>query len=133
MVFDMRKVLGALWNRLNKKTFEVKSKDRLLSISGSLVKFGAYSYGYQWISILRWDDDNEVVLEIGRFSSISYGLKVFIGGNHRSDWGSTYPFGHFAPTADFIEPVQGYPQKGRPVKIGNDVCIWARCNHYERS
>ena len=58
-------------------------------------------------------------LAIGAFTSIARGLKVFLGGDHRTDWISTFPFTTMWP------PVkgEGHPATKGNVTIGNDVWI----------
>jgi acetyltransferase-like isoleucine patch superfamily enzyme len=51
---------------------------------------GKYTYGK--IQTYYWDDENQLV--VGNFCSIAHGVVAFLGGNHRSDWVTTYPFGH---------------------------------------
>lgn len=97
-------------------------KDRVEIISGIKVNVGKFTYGTQWINILKWQDIG-LHVEIGRFCSISYGLKIYTGGNHRKDWITTYPFGHIPPSSKSILPVSGHPQSNQPVIIENDVWI----------
>lgn len=84
-------------------------------------RFGDHSYGR--LIIRRWTHDTR--LTIGRFCSIADGVTVFLGGNHRIDWASTYPFSDFAhrwPTA------AGHPStlsSRGDVVIGSDVWIGA--------
>jgi hypothetical protein len=33
-------------------------------------------------------------LVVGKFCSIASGVTIYLGGNHRHDWVTTYPFGH---------------------------------------
>jgi len=117
MVLKILKLLKRLFKRRNHLV-----NDRIEYISGIPVKIGKYTYGINWMSILVWDKENASV-EIGRFCSISYGLKIFTGGNHNSKWISTYPFGHVSPTFGVINPIKGHPRVSRKVKIGNDVWI----------
>ena len=56
-------------------------------------KIGKYSYIDQNNIDMTVYTPEEFV-EIGSFCSIAKGLKIFTGGNHRSDWITTYPFGH---------------------------------------
>jgi len=59
-------------------------------------------------------------LTIGSFCSISDCLTVMIGGDHRTDWVTTYPF----PVLwDAAEGVSGHGRVKGPVVIGNDVWI----------
>ena len=59
-------------------------------------------------------------LEIGCFCSISDEVVVFLDGEHRSDWVTTYPFSVFWPECrSFV----GHPATKGDVRIGNDVWI----------
>ncbi|NJS39780.1 MAG: CatB-related O-acetyltransferase [Rhodobacteraceae bacterium] len=52
-------------------------------------------------------------------------LTVFLGGNHRMDWSSTYPFGQVFLEILKIAPILGEPLPPRNLTIGNDVWIGA--------
>lgn len=64
-------------------------------------------------------------LTIGRFCSIADRVEIFLGGNHRTDWITTYPFGALpglwpsAPAAEGVHVSRG------GVSIGHDVWIGA--------
>ncbi len=81
-------------------------------------QIGAYSYGVP--AIRSWGE--QATLRIGKFCSFADGIEIFLGGNHRSDWVSTYPFSHMP---DFPEAaaVKGHPASRGDVVIGNDVWI----------
>ncbi len=70
------------------------------------------------MEILRYGNDG--VLEVGAYCSVAYGVKVMLGGNHRSDWVTTYPFSALRPGLGHIK---GYPEQGGDVTIGSDVWI----------
>ncbi len=91
-------------------------------ISGIPVSVGRHTYGLDYISILSWNGRG-VDVTIGSFCSISYGLTIFTGGNHRLSWVSTFPFGHTKSTRLFGAPISGHPVEPKPVAIGNDVWI----------
>ena len=59
---------------------------------------------------------------VGRFSSIASGVTILLGGNHQTNWVTTYPFMSFSewPSAARI---QGHPTTKGDVNIGNDVWI----------
>lgn len=56
-------------------------------------RIGRTSYGTP--KVLRWGEG--ATLEIGEYCSIAAGVKIFLGGNHRLDWVTTYPFTVFKP------------------------------------
>lgn len=111
-----------IYNRLFVKKQKC-SDDRIEQINGVNVKIGKYTYGYENASILVWDDPRTVIVEIGRFTLISYGLKIFTGGNHRTNGISTYSFGYIPNCPKGVAPVIGHPKPSKPVIIGNDVWI----------
>jgi acetyltransferase-like isoleucine patch superfamily enzyme len=77
---------------------------------------GHGSYGAP--EVQTWGNDG--LLKIGRFCSIGGGVKVMLGGNHRIDWVTTYPFNAIDPQAAHIP---GHPHSAGDVVIGNDVWI----------
>jgi acetyltransferase-like isoleucine patch superfamily enzyme len=82
---------------------------------------GKYSYGAVDIKAR----DNDAILIIGNFCSLAEGLKTYLGGNHRPDWVTTYPFGHVYK--DIFNNFNGYghPSTKGDIIIGNDVWIGA--------
>lgn len=68
--------------------------------------------------------DHELAeLKIGNFSSIGAGLRVFLGGDHRIDWATTYPFGHINIDTFNKFSGAGFNRTSGSVTIGNDVWI----------
>jgi chloramphenicol O-acetyltransferase type B len=71
---------------------------------------------------LRFPEPNSV-LKFGSFCSIGAGLVVFLGGNHRTEWVSTFPFGN-TPEGDFFKkPNKELTKSNGDVTVGNDVWI----------
>jgi acetyltransferase-like isoleucine patch superfamily enzyme len=62
-------------------------------------------------------------LKVGSFCCIARGVTIFLGGNHRIDWITTYPFTILRESAKHI---QGHPATRGNVIIGNDVWIGAK-------
>jgi len=87
-------------------------------------KIGKYSYIDQNNIDMNVYTPEEFV-EIGSFCSIAKGLKIFTGGNHRSDWITTYPFGHMHRDVFNTFSGEGHPHTKGSVIIGNDVWIGA--------
>jgi len=81
---------------------------------------GDYSYGCP--EVMSWGEGAKV--KIGSFCSLAGGTKVLLGGNHRSDWVTTYPFSVLDEPALGI---QGHPYTNGDVLIGNDVWIGMSC------
>lgn len=62
-------------------------------------------------------------LKIGRFCSISWDVTIFLGGNHRFDWISCYPFPHSTGNFPGASRVRDFFATAGDVTIGNDVWI----------
>jgi len=82
---------------------------------------GDFTYGHDSIQVMSWGEGAE--LTIGRFCSIAQNVKIFLGGNHRSDWVSTYPFGHINQNLLGDIKFPGHPATNGDVVIGHDVWI----------
>ena len=83
------------------------------------MSYGKYTYGNP---IIHWKNDN-AKLVIGNFCSIAGNVNIYLGGNHRSDWVTTYPFGHIHQTTFNNFNGIGLPSTKGDVIIGNDVWI----------
>lgn len=81
--------------------------------------YGTYSYGLP--HAISWGEDT--TYSIGKFCSLASGITIFLGGNHRVDWISTYPFNAFLDTFPNGASVTGHPATKGNVVIGNDVWI----------
>jgi chloramphenicol O-acetyltransferase type B len=81
-------------------------------------RIGRHSYG--WPEIMSFGDDGN--LSIGNYSSIAAGVRILLGGEHRVDWLTTYPFPALWPAA---ERIPGHPATKGDVTIGSDVWIGA--------
>jgi acetyltransferase-like isoleucine patch superfamily enzyme len=77
---------------------------------------GRWSYGD--LTVHTWGEG--ATLTVGSFCSIAPGVQVLLGGEHRADWVSTFPFTVLWPEAQTIE---GHPRTKGDVVIGNDVWI----------
>jgi acetyltransferase-like isoleucine patch superfamily enzyme len=90
----------------------------LVAATGSQV--GDFSYGQP--AVRWWGEPAKLV--IGRFCSIADGVTMFLGGNHRADWVTTYPFSVLDDWRA-AKDIQGHPATNGDVVIGNDVWIGA--------
>ena len=77
------------------------------------------SYGPFRVAHYQGDPPNEI--RVGRYCSIADGVKFFIGGNHRPDWVSTFPFRFVLGLPGAGE--DGHPASKGPILVGNDVWI----------
>lgn len=94
---------------------------RSQTIGRSLVECGAFTYGTENLSVRQWGEG--AALRIGAYGSIASNVTIFLGGNHRSDWVSTFPFGHIHTEVLGGEGIVGHPATRGDVTIGNDVWI----------
>lgn len=83
------------------------------------MKVGKYTYGQKNIKIVTTGAD----IIIGKFCSIAENIQVYLGQNHRTDWISTYPFGHIHTGAFSKFDGTGHPSTKGDILIGNDVYI----------
>mgnify|MGYP001332679649 CR=1 FL=1 len=100
-----------------------QSIDRIEFHSRIPIRVGKHTYGTKWMNVLVWSNHENAKIEIGRYCSISFNLRLFFGGNHNYDWITTYPFGHTDSTKNDFQPIKGHPKKVSSIIIGNDVWI----------
>ena len=86
---------------------------------GDRVSVGDYTYGNP--EIKHWGEDAK--LTIGRFCSIANEVVILLGGDHRSDWATTYPFPTFQNEWPEASEIGGHPVTKGNVVIGNDVWV----------
>lgn len=78
---------------------------------------GEGSYG----DLLVYCYDALTKLRVGKFCSFAFGVKALLGGEHNTDWVTTYPFGPLWARPD----LHGHPKSYGDIIIGNDVWIGA--------
>ncbi len=88
-------------------------------LKGPAFLIGEHTYG--WPEIMFANSGSRLV--IGKFCSISKEVKIFLGGNHRMDWVSMYPFKDMQSVFTNGAGVTGHPASNGDVVIGNDVWI----------
>lgn len=81
---------------------------------------GKNTYGVNNIKV-HWQ--GKCVVKVGAFCSIASNCNIFLGGNHRIDWITTYPFGHVHQDKFSKFNGVGHPATNGDVVIGNDVWI----------
>lgn len=82
-------------------------------------EIGDYTYGDP--TVYDWKGGGQ--LRVGKYCSIASGTIILLGGEHRAEFVSTYPFHMFGEGQGLPDP--GYGSKG-DVNIGNDVWIGQR-------
>lgn len=80
------------------------------------IDVGDFTYGVP--DVRFWDDKTH--LTIGKFCSIAKNVVIMLGGEHRIDWVTTYPFNSLMNSFSHIE---GHPATKGDIVIGNDVWI----------
>jgi len=84
-------------------------------------KIGKHTYGHEILNV--WDFGEGAHIEIGNFCSIACNVQIFLGGNHNTDWITTFPFGHTSKEKFNTVEGKGHPKTNGNVIIGNDVWI----------
>lgn len=84
--------------------------------SNELLYMDEGSYGNP--IVLSWGEGT--IATVGKYSSISTGTTILLGGEHRIDWVTTYPFSTLWPEA---VNYKGHPRTKGNVVIGHDVWI----------
>ena len=85
------------------------------------MRVGRYTYGHRGITVHHWGEPAELI--IGSFCSIASNVHVFLGGSHRTDRITTYPFGHIHQDIFNTHDGSGHPVTNGNVIIGNDVWL----------
>ena len=96
------------------------SETRVWREGRSTVTMGRFSYSGSLV-LRQWGEGAN--LTIGQFCSIAEGVTIFLGGNHRVDWATTFPFGHVFESQLQVEAPPGHPATKGNVVIGNDVWL----------
>lgn len=109
----IRKILNSLSASKDIVDAEIYTKD---FFKGYKYVIGDYTYGKPKILF----ENENANLEIGKYCSIAEEVTVFLGGNHRIDWITTYPFNVFN---EELFSVRGKSATKGNVEIGNDVWL----------
>jgi len=80
---------------------------------------GKYTYGNP---ILKFENEY-AKLNIGNFCSIAVNVTIYLGGEHRKDYVTTYPFGYLYQNVFNLNRQYGDKITKGDVNIGNDVWI----------
>ena len=83
------------------------------------MSYGRHTYGKA--QVFTWGEGAN--LTVGNFCSIAKNVKIYLGGNHRTDWVTTFPFGHLKKNIFTSFKGGGHPSTKGDVVIGNDVWI----------
>lgn len=83
-------------------------------------EIGLGSYGVPIVH--DWREGS--TLRIGAYTSVADDVHIFLGGHHRIDWISCYPFPAFVPEA---KDIPGFGGSRGDVVIGSDVWLASGC------
>lgn len=104
----------------DKKIIGFNKDDIILAKVGDYVyEIGKYTYE---MPDIKWKSDN-AKFKCGKFCSIAMNVKVYLGGNHRVDYVTTYPFGHVNQHIFNLHDGNHHPSTKGDVIIGNDVWV----------
>ncbi|WP_133770149.1 CatB-related O-acetyltransferase [Enterovirga rhinocerotis] len=84
---------------------------------------GDYSYGHPKVRF----SETGAKLRMGRYCSIADKVEILLGGNHRLDWTTTYPFTALPELWPTARDLEGSHASKGDVTIGNDVWIGSAC------
>jgi acetyltransferase-like isoleucine patch superfamily enzyme len=97
---------------------DVFGASNILHVRYPRSSIGRWTYG--GLVVHAWDEGEPLTfLTVGSFCSIAAGVQVFLGGEHRSEWVSTFPFNMW----DGGKPYSAPPKSKGDVVIGSDVWI----------
>lgn len=91
----------------------------LLARRPNQIAVGAYTYGRPKVRF----PESGAKLAIGRYGSIADGVEILLGGNHRTDWASTYPFPALPGLWPAAKGLAGHDATRGDVTIGHDVWL----------
>jgi acetyltransferase-like isoleucine patch superfamily enzyme len=97
---------------------EPEDRERVVTFDGGgWATFGRFSYGH--FSVHSWP--NSPLLRVGNFCSIAVGVELILGGEHRHDAVSQYPYHMvFDRTSDSVD--EDLTVRG-PIHVGHDVWL----------
>ena len=81
------------------------------------IEIGDFTYGTP--IIYKWDKQTK--LKIGKFCSIGGNVQILMGGEHHTEWNTTYPLNVFL--AEQLHPDERLAKSKGDITIGNDVWI----------
>jgi acetyltransferase-like isoleucine patch superfamily enzyme len=110
---------GWLRRRLNPDNQTRLHLARLIRERPGQIAVGAYTYGRPKV---RFPESGSRLV-IGRYGSIADGVEILLGGNHRTDWATTYPFPAMTGLWPEAAAIPGSDVSRGDVRIGHDVWL----------
>lgn len=96
---------------------------RLIARRPGQIAVGAHTYGRPKVRFA----ESGARLTIGRYGSIADGVEILLGGNHRLDWITTYPFPALPGIWPEASGQHGSDATNGDVSIGHDVWLGSQC------
>jgi len=92
------------------------------------MKIGIGTYGHESIRLHSFPNESKLI--IGNYCSIGRNVEVYLGGNHRTDWFTTYPLHKLNPALNKPDRIisKGDVVIGSDVWIGDNVTIMSGVN-----
>jgi len=84
------------------------------------ISLGEHSYISKGAEYIYYQSGSKVIT--GKYCAFARGIKFYLGGNHRTDWVSTFPFPDVKGW-DRAVGIKGHPTTKGNIVIGNDVWI----------
>lgn len=120
--------LAPVANGLLRKRFNPYNQTRLhlaklIARRPGQIAVGAWTYGRPKVRF----PESRAKLTIGRYGSIADGVEILLGGNHRTDWATTYPFPEWPDLWPAAAGIPGSDATRGDVAIGHDVWLGSQC------
>jgi acetyltransferase-like isoleucine patch superfamily enzyme len=110
---------GLLRKRINPHNQTRLHLARLVARRPGQIAIGAWTYGRPKVRF----PESGARLSIGRYGSIADGVEILLGGNHRTDWVTTYPFPELPRLWPEADGIAGSHTTRGDVTIGHDVWL----------
>ncbi len=114
---------GMLARRVNPDNQTRLHLAHLIARRPGQIVVGAHSYGRPKVRF----PESGARLMVGRYGSIADGVEILLGGDHRLDWATTYPFPALPRLWPAAVRVTGSAPSRGDVTIGHDVWLASQC------
>lgn len=85
-------------------------------------EYTSSTYQMNYGKIKQISTGEDAKLHMGSFCSIASNVRAYLGGHHRIDYITTYPFGSISPEI-WGKETYGHPQNRGDIYVGSDVWI----------
>lgn len=96
---------------------------KLIARRPGQIAVGAWTYGCPKVRFA----ESGAKLTIGRYGSVADGVEILLGGNHRTDWATTYPFPAWPELWPGAAGIEGSNTTRGDVAVGHDVWLGSQC------